>query len=202
MTIFYCLRFETSPARRARFPYLYPSGTGWPTCTPGPVVSFSHLLRLSGLRWRYSDRLVNSPDTDRIENVTSLIACSLVAGETVCPQSCSYSFYLAVGLHVIAMRDGDASGLKPRGRIIQYQVSYSVEIAVFVCSVCTAPNCVQHPDHVVLMWQSGCTCCEYPFWHDRGQWRMWPRRGSWISWYTFKLYGMLVALTVADKIFC
>jgi hypothetical protein len=30
MTIFYCLRFETPPTWRARSPYLFPSGTGWP----------------------------------------------------------------------------------------------------------------------------------------------------------------------------
>jgi hypothetical protein len=30
MTTFYCVRFETPPASRARSPYLYPPGTGWP----------------------------------------------------------------------------------------------------------------------------------------------------------------------------
>jgi hypothetical protein len=29
MTIFYCLRFDTPPTWRARWPYLYPPGTGW-----------------------------------------------------------------------------------------------------------------------------------------------------------------------------
>jgi hypothetical protein len=33
MTTFYCLRFETSPTWRARSPYLYPPGTGWPDYT-------------------------------------------------------------------------------------------------------------------------------------------------------------------------
>jgi hypothetical protein len=33
-TIFYCVRFETLPTWRARFPYLYPPGTGWSTYTP------------------------------------------------------------------------------------------------------------------------------------------------------------------------
>jgi hypothetical protein len=34
MTTFDCLRFETSPTWRAKFPYLYPPGTGWPGYTP------------------------------------------------------------------------------------------------------------------------------------------------------------------------
>jgi hypothetical protein len=56
MTIFYCLRFETPITWRARSQYLYlprnrvaqfyPSGTGFP---------FRSILRLAGLRWRYSN---------------------------------------------------------------------------------------------------------------------------------------------------
>jgi hypothetical protein len=34
VTIFYCLRFETPPTWRARSPYSYPPGTGWPSYTP------------------------------------------------------------------------------------------------------------------------------------------------------------------------
>jgi hypothetical protein len=45
-TVFYCLRFETPTTSRARFPYLYPPGTGWP---PGTVFPFRHLLQLAGL---------------------------------------------------------------------------------------------------------------------------------------------------------
>jgi hypothetical protein len=30
-----------------------------------------------------------SPDTDRLENIYSIIVCSLVAGETTYPQNCS-----------------------------------------------------------------------------------------------------------------
>jgi hypothetical protein len=33
--------------------------------------------------------LLYSPSTDRTENLSSIIACSLVAGETTCSQSCS-----------------------------------------------------------------------------------------------------------------
>jgi hypothetical protein len=34
ITTFYCLRFETPPTWRARSPYLYHPGTGWPSYTP------------------------------------------------------------------------------------------------------------------------------------------------------------------------
>jgi hypothetical protein len=38
-----------------RSPYLYPSGTGWPSYTPpATVYPFRHLLQLAGLRWGYS----------------------------------------------------------------------------------------------------------------------------------------------------
>jgi hypothetical protein len=40
MAIFYCLRFDIPPTWRARFPYLYPPGTGWPSYTPGHWVPF------------------------------------------------------------------------------------------------------------------------------------------------------------------
>jgi hypothetical protein len=41
MTTFYCLRFETPPTWRARSPYLYPPGTGWPRYNPRHWVPFS-----------------------------------------------------------------------------------------------------------------------------------------------------------------
>jgi hypothetical protein len=40
VTIFYCLKFETPPTWRARSPYLYPPGTGWPSYTPRHWVPF------------------------------------------------------------------------------------------------------------------------------------------------------------------
>jgi hypothetical protein len=43
------------PTWRARSPYLYPPGTGWPGYTPGTGFPFRRLLRLAGLRWRYSN---------------------------------------------------------------------------------------------------------------------------------------------------
>jgi hypothetical protein len=41
VTIFYCLRFETPPIWRARSPYLYPPGRGWPSYAPRHWVPFS-----------------------------------------------------------------------------------------------------------------------------------------------------------------
>jgi hypothetical protein len=50
------------------------------------------------------------PGTDRIENVSSIIACSLAAGKTTCPQSCSIvtavvlsPVYTAVTWHWVCM---------------------------------------------------------------------------------------------------
>jgi hypothetical protein len=41
VTIFYCLKLETPPTWRARPPYLYPPGTGWPSCSHRHWVPFS-----------------------------------------------------------------------------------------------------------------------------------------------------------------
>jgi hypothetical protein len=41
MTIFYCLRFQTSPTWRARSPYLYPPGRVWRSYTSRHWVPFS-----------------------------------------------------------------------------------------------------------------------------------------------------------------
>jgi hypothetical protein len=55
MTVFYCLRFETSPAWRARSHINIPQEQSGPVTPPGTGLSFLHLLRLTGLRWRYSN---------------------------------------------------------------------------------------------------------------------------------------------------
>jgi hypothetical protein len=52
--LYFTVSFETPPTWRASFSYLYPPGTGWPSYTPGHWVPF-RLLRLIGLRWRYSN---------------------------------------------------------------------------------------------------------------------------------------------------
>jgi hypothetical protein len=41
MITFCCLIFETPPTWRDRYPYLYPSGTRWPSYTPRYWVPFS-----------------------------------------------------------------------------------------------------------------------------------------------------------------
>jgi hypothetical protein len=41
VTMFYCLRFEIPPTWRARSPYLYTPGIGWPSYTPRHRVPFS-----------------------------------------------------------------------------------------------------------------------------------------------------------------
>jgi hypothetical protein len=69
--IFYCLTFETS-----LFVASYDSqGHG------GGILPNLH----TGYCWSS----LYSPGTDRIENVSSIIAGSHIAGETTCPQSCS-----------------------------------------------------------------------------------------------------------------
>jgi hypothetical protein len=52
---YFTVSSETSPTWRARSPYLYPPGTGWPSYTPGHWVPFCRLLQLAGMRWRYSN---------------------------------------------------------------------------------------------------------------------------------------------------
>jgi hypothetical protein len=67
---YFTVSSETPPIWRARFLYLYPPGTRWPSYTPGHWVLFTssfttRLLRLTELRWRYS----NPPPTWRDRSV-------------------------------------------------------------------------------------------------------------------------------------
>jgi hypothetical protein len=54
---YFTVSSETPPTWRAKFPYLYPPGTGWPSqrVAPGIGLPLRRLLRLAGLRWRYSN---------------------------------------------------------------------------------------------------------------------------------------------------
>jgi hypothetical protein len=66
MTIFYCFRLETPPTWRARSPYI-PQEHGAPVIPSGT----GFLLRLAGLRWRYSNpppsvRIASFNDTPRV----------------------------------------------------------------------------------------------------------------------------------------
>jgi hypothetical protein len=54
---YFTVSSETPPIWRTRFPYLYPPGTGWPSYTSGTGFPLRRLLRLGGLRWRYSNPL-------------------------------------------------------------------------------------------------------------------------------------------------
>jgi hypothetical protein len=56
MTIFYCLRFETPSTWRAKSPYLYPPGTGWPSYIPRHWVPFSSQGYGGGIRTRLNTR--------------------------------------------------------------------------------------------------------------------------------------------------
>jgi hypothetical protein len=82
--------------------------TGFPFC---------RLLRLAGIRWRYSNPpprgwlmsfsrpsvSLCSPGTDRIENVSSIIACSLVAGEHLVHKAVHWSWLLFCRLFYTAV---------------------------------------------------------------------------------------------------
>jgi hypothetical protein len=57
MTTFYCLRFESPLTWRARSPYLYPPGSGWPGYTPRHWVEY---LPWSGLTSLHSLPLDNN----------------------------------------------------------------------------------------------------------------------------------------------
>jgi hypothetical protein len=105
MTIFHCLRFKTPPTWRARSPYLYPQGTGWPSYTPGTGFTFRR-LRLAGLWWWYSNPspngdlyffcsscppynpLVRTTVENTVSNSTSILACVSVTVGTCLPSIC------------------------------------------------------------------------------------------------------------------
>jgi hypothetical protein len=81
---------------RARSPYLYPPGTGWPIIPPGTGFPFHHLLRLVGLWWRYSNppphgvlpnstaslgirsTYIDEARTTHRKNSSSIVACGSV----------------------------------------------------------------------------------------------------------------------------
>jgi hypothetical protein len=84
-------------------PRIYiPQEQGGPVITPGTGFPFRRLLRLAGLRWRYSNppqrgvslscndswSLLYSLGTNRTESISSNI-CVLSSEKETCPQSCS-----------------------------------------------------------------------------------------------------------------
>jgi hypothetical protein len=54
VTTFFSLKFMSPPTWRARSPYLHPQDQGGPVIPPRTGFPFRRLLRLAGLRWRYS----------------------------------------------------------------------------------------------------------------------------------------------------
>jgi hypothetical protein len=73
-------QIRDSPNLELRSPYLYPPGTAWPSYTPGTGFTLRRLLRLAGLRWRYSKTpphpggpvcyaLTHKFEADRIQNI-------------------------------------------------------------------------------------------------------------------------------------
>jgi hypothetical protein len=52
---YFTASFEISPTLKARSPYAYPQEQGGPVIPIGIKFSLRHLLRIAGLRWRYSN---------------------------------------------------------------------------------------------------------------------------------------------------
>jgi hypothetical protein len=88
-------QIRDSPNLEDQVPVFTPK-TGWPSYIhPGTGSSFRRIVRLAGLRWRYSNpdphgvrhlkyqSSLYSPGKDGTENISSIIACSLVAGKRV-----------------------------------------------------------------------------------------------------------------------
>jgi hypothetical protein len=105
-TISYCLRFGLpQPGGPGPRIYIRQEQRG-PVIPPGTGFPFRHLLRLAGLRWRYwnpSPRGGDQPNYTppyiapaRTAQKTSLVLlCSVVAGKTTCPQTCSLAVVLS-----------------------------------------------------------------------------------------------------------
>jgi hypothetical protein len=99
MTTFYCLRFETPPTCRTRFPYLYRPGTGWPSYIPRHRVPFSsppmarratvEVFDSASIRvhWLNSKPLRTTVETPRFHCYSSTVALFLSAG-TRSPSRC------------------------------------------------------------------------------------------------------------------
>jgi hypothetical protein len=91
---FYCLRFETLPTWRARSPYLYPPGTGWPDYIPMHWVPFSFLhmtrratvevLDPASTRGIHAyNSLARTTVENTVSNSSPIVACWFVAVETL-----------------------------------------------------------------------------------------------------------------------
>jgi hypothetical protein len=113
VNIFYCLKFETPPTWKARSIYwfIYPRNRVVQLHTPRHWVPFSsppstlratvEVFEPASTRDQpqinYQSSLYD-PGTDISQNFSSIIACSLVVGETTCPQSCSLATAVVLSL--------------------------------------------------------------------------------------------------------
>jgi hypothetical protein len=84
---YFTVSSETPLTWRARFPYLYPPGTGWPNYTPGPFL----VLVIQSQHGPHRERLFHHCRYVSIEPVLSNSCCTV---------ACSHSRYFAVGRHV------------------------------------------------------------------------------------------------------
>jgi hypothetical protein len=98
MTLFYCPIFETSPTWKAKSPYYIPQELDVPAIPPGTGLPFCRLLRLGdgGIQTILYTGFIStvssieySPAANSTENMSSIVACSLVARESKCQQSSS-----------------------------------------------------------------------------------------------------------------
>jgi hypothetical protein len=124
VTIFYCRKFETPPTWRARSPYLYLPGTGWPSFTPRHWVPVSSPPTLSESEshcdWRSVSlsTLVSSPVWGSWPDISYCLTVTLLSlggrplwredGSVVCQSVSSirsidsmYNFYILHLSHVI-----------------------------------------------------------------------------------------------------
>jgi hypothetical protein len=66
-TLYFCLRFETPSTCRYRSPYLHPKEQESPVILPDAGLPSRPLLRLVGLRWRYSNRLHKESKCNKVK---------------------------------------------------------------------------------------------------------------------------------------
>jgi hypothetical protein len=84
VTIFYCLRFETPPTWRARTPYLYPPGTGWPSYSSQKVkvkVILRPTVQSASLSWCEAPIWGLRPDLYYCQPVAGLLMWGALSDE-------------------------------------------------------------------------------------------------------------------------
>jgi hypothetical protein len=87
MTIFYCLRFET-PNLEGQVPAYISGRNRGPSYTPSHGFPFRRLLRLAGLRWRYS----SPPPHVKVSYFTLLSVLAVLIVRRVADKSLAFLF--------------------------------------------------------------------------------------------------------------